>query len=130
MQALKTEVIVFGHDPWAKGEAMSKGEKPILSVRIDQKVMDRLDMLCERAGVGRAEMVERCLSVGIIDQEEFVSWLESSVQGPMLNILLHPKVLASIFSITGHTVDETQMKVKKHVTERRKAGGKGKPATA
>lgn len=89
--------------------------KPILSVRIDKKLMDRLDALVEQTGVGRAEIVERCLSLGIVDQEEFVAELRSSVRGPLLALLMHPKVLNVIMSLTGGVIDETQQKIKGNV---------------
>lgn len=100
---------------------MSK-EKPILSVRIDQATMDRLDQLVERTGVGRAEIVERCLSVGVEDEEEFVEWLESPTGGPLAALLLHPKVLKAILALTGgrRIVNETQQKVKNNLSAKRK----------
>lgn len=105
-------------------------QKPILSVRIDQNVLDRLDELVERTGVGRAEIVERCLSVGIADQEQFVSWLESSVKGPMLSLLMHPTVLNAIISLTGSgEIDETQQKVARNVRGKRKTPAHAKLAT-
>ncbi|HZZ44041.1 MAG TPA: ribbon-helix-helix protein, CopG family [Tepidisphaeraceae bacterium] len=95
--------------------------KPVLSVRISQDLMDKLVKLEERTGVGRAEIVERCLAVGVQDQEEYVEWLESSWKGPILSLLMHPKVAKAMMSMTGNELDETQEKVRANVTDRRKA---------
>jgi hypothetical protein len=97
--------------------------KLILSVRISPDVLERLDKLVERTGVGRGEIVERCLLVGMQDEEELVSWLESSIQGPIQSLIMHPKVLKVLLAVTGMKgeIDETQQKVRKNVTERRRA---------
>jgi hypothetical protein len=108
-----------------------ENRKPILSVRIDGELLARIDALCERTGVGRAEIVERCIVVGLDDEEEFVKWLESPIKGPVMNALLHPKVLNMLFKLVpGYGVDETQQKVRKNVREKRKGGPKGSPATS
>ena len=106
--------------------------KPVLSVRIDQKVMDRLVDLEERTGVGRADIVERCLTVGMENEEEFVKWLESPVQGPLVHLLTHPKVLAVLMTTffgPKMEIDQVQQKVRAGVREKKK-GGKAKPKPA
>ena len=40
--------------------SMGKGEKPILSVRIDADLLEAVDAMAEKADCGRAEIVERC----------------------------------------------------------------------
>jgi hypothetical protein len=102
---------------------MSKGEKPILSVRIDQQLMERIDALCDRTGVGRADIVERCVMVGLADEEQFVQWLESPVKGELINWLTHPQFVKLIIKLVGggFEVDETQQRVKENLRSRARA---------
>jgi len=114
---------------------MGKGEKPILSVRIDQTLMDRLDRLVEETGSGRAEIIERCMIVGLEDQEELVKWLKSPVQGPVAALMMHPAVINTILRITGqsrtHVVDEAQQEMVKRMRQKsRGRGTKTRPATS
>jgi hypothetical protein len=96
--------------------------KPVLSVRIDQDLMDRLIALEDRTGVGRADIIERCLSVGLDDEEGFVKWLESPLHGPLAHLLTHPKVLKALIPLLalGRTVDPVQQKVRAGVREKKK----------
>lgn len=101
--------------------------KPVLSVRIDQSVIDRLTKLEEETGVPRAEIVERALTVGMDDQEGLVRWLQSSVSGPVVSLMMHPTVLKALISVTGggRVVDETGQKMRKGVRAKsRRASGK------
>jgi len=100
--------------------------KPVLSVRVDDALLKKIDALVERTGVGRAEIVERCLAVGLQDEEEFVAWLESPVKGPFASLLTHPAFLEWAFRGTRYEVDKTQQKVRKNVRERQR-GVKGRP---
>jgi hypothetical protein len=100
-------------------------QKPVLSVRIDQVLMDRLMALEDRTGVGRAEIIERCLLIGMEDEKEFVKWLESPIQGPLVQLLTHPKVLKILLSsVFGPKmeIDQVQQKVTRNVREKRKSG--------
>jgi hypothetical protein len=75
---------------------VGKGEKPILSVRIDQELLDRVDELAVLADVGRAEVVERCLWIGVVNQEELVSNLRSPLAGSVVRLLSHPAILKAV----------------------------------
>jgi hypothetical protein len=75
---------------------MAKGEKPILSIRIDAGILRRVDELAARADVGRAEVVERCLSIGLFDQESLVEWLKNPVVGAVFNLLRYPVVVKAL----------------------------------
>lgn len=100
---------------------MSSKEKPILSVRVSPELLERLDRICEKSGVGRAEVVDRCLTLGLLEQEDFVEWLESSVKGPLLDVMMHPKVLKAIFTLSGgDTPDPTAIKIARGVRESKK----------
>lgn len=110
---------------------MSKGEKPILSVRVSADVLERVDRLAELAGVGRAEVVERCLWLGVANQEEFVKLLQSPVRGPLEQFLTHPWLLRKVYQLLGEELetDPTSMKLREQAVKRRKGKGKAKPAT-
>ncbi len=110
---------------------MSKGEKPILSVRVDHQLLERVDALCERAGVGRAEIIERCIMVGLADEEEFVEWLESPVKGEVIHMLTHPRLIKFIASLIGDDrgLDETQLKVRRNIKSKKQSRGKSLPTT-
>lgn len=84
-------------------------------------MLDRLDLLCERTGLGRAELVERCLTVGLTDEEELVAMLESPLKGPLLRLLLSPGVLKQVFGMPEGQIDPTQQKVRGNVSRRRRA---------
>lgn len=99
---------------------MSKGEKPILSVRIDADLLKRLDQMAADADVGRAEIVERCLSIGLYDQESFVAWLKGSVSGPVLQLITHPTVLKALMPLFRGEADPVSMKVRAGVLRNRR----------
>lgn len=102
---------------------MASREKPILSVRVAPELLERLDKICEKSGCGRAEVVERCLVLGILEQEDFVEWLESSVKGPILELMMHPKVAKAIFALAGGEPDESAMKIARGVRANKKQKG-------
>ena len=115
---------------------MAKAEiKPILSVRVSQKLMDRLDQLCERTDLTRSDVVERCLSGGILDQEEFVQFAESDLKGALLSVLMRPSVFKALGLLTfegGLEMDEKQAQVVKTVREKKRqkrVGGRAGLAT-
>lgn len=106
---------------------MSKGEKPILSVRIDADLLERVDRLAAEADVGRAEIVERCLRLGLGNQEELVEWLKTPVQGHITQLLTHPLLLTALKTFVGE-LDETSLKIREGAIKSRKKG-KARPAT-
>jgi predicted transcriptional regulator len=107
---------------------MSKGEKPILSVRIDAELLKRLDALAEEADVGRAEVVERCLTLGLADQEQLVAWLKSPIAGPVVQLISHPAIIRTLLKMIGDDVDETSVKLRANVLKRKRRGQQGRPA--
>jgi hypothetical protein len=108
---------------------MSKGEKPILSVRIDADLLKRVDKLAEEADVGRAEVVERCLALGIVNQEELVQWLKSPVKGPVAQLMSHPAILGFFLSLAGEQYDEITQKLRAGVIRKKKEAARArKPA--
>ncbi|MGD0140729.1 MAG: ribbon-helix-helix domain-containing protein [Tepidisphaeraceae bacterium] len=107
---------------------MGKGEKPILSVRIDAELLKDVDALAEEAGVGRAEIVERCLWLGLSADMGLASWLKGKVSGPVLQIMTHPVVLKALLSLTGDKVDPTVLKVRQGAIDKRRGHGKAKLA--
>lgn len=93
--------------------------KPVLSVRIDDEILRRLDQLSERTGISRAEIVERCLAVGIVDEEEYVKSLESAITGPLMQMFMRPRVMKMVLDLLGEKVDETQMKVAENIRKKK-----------
>jgi hypothetical protein len=100
----------------------SSGEKPILSVRIDPELLRRVDALAKVAGTGRAEIVERCLLQGLVDQEELVGWLKNGVTGPVLELLTHPAVLKVLLAFDRSGVDATSIRLRNGAVSERKSG--------
>ena len=112
---------------------MAKGEKPVLAVRVDQGLLDRLDALAEVAEVGRAEIVERCLELGLMNSEDFVEWLRSPVKGPLVRLLTLPVLLPLVAKLFADVeVSETAMKLRAGALRKRGKGSTGEavaPAT-
>ena len=109
---------------------MSEKHKPVLSSRVDQKLIDRIDALVEQTGVSRADVIERALAVGLEDQEAYVRELEGKVTGPLLALLMNEKFLNVVYALSGNEVDLNRLKAAKVVREKAKRPGiKGKPAT-
>src|SRR4051812_9443200 len=110
---------------------MSKGEKPILSVRVDQKLLDKIDDICERSGAGRAEVVERCLYVGLSDEDEMLRWLETPITGELVHAITHPKIMAFLIKALGQGdgVNPNFVQIRENVKNRRR-GGSAKPKSA
>jgi len=107
---------------------VAKGEKPILSVRIDADLLKDVDALAEKAGVGRAEIVERCLSLGLAQDSQLASWLEGKISGPFFEFMTQPRVLKAVLRLIGDEVDPTVLKVRQGAIEKRRGTGKAKPA--
>jgi hypothetical protein len=105
---------------------MAKGEKPILSVRIDGDILKRVDALAQLAEVGRAEIVERCLTLGLANQETLVEWVDSPIKGAVGQLLTYPTIAKAILKFLGDEVDETSMKIRQGAVKKRR--GKAKPA--
>ena len=101
---------------------MPKGEKPILSVRIDAELLERVDEIAELAHVGRAEVVERCLWIGVVDQEELVSWLKNPVVGPLVRLLSHRFFLKAVGLVLRNAdwADKTSVGIVDGVKKNRK----------
>jgi hypothetical protein len=100
---------------------MSKKErKLVLSSRVDPQVLERVDKLAEETGVGRAEVIERAMMVGLEDQEKFVGRLRGAVKGPLLALLLNERFLDVIFSLSGDTKDDNQIRTIRNVRARAK----------
>ncbi len=97
---------------------MTKQVKPVLSSRVNAELLERIDKLAEETGLGRAEVIERALAVGLEDQEKFVGQLRGAVRGPLLALVLNEKFLDVIFSLTGDTKDESQMRAIRNVRAR------------
>ncbi len=105
---------------------MSEKVKPVLSARVDQRLIDRIDKLVGQTGVSRADVIERALGVGLADQEQFVKELQGIVRGPMMELVMNPKFLNVIFALTGNELDQNQITAIRNVRGRR---GKGKTVT-
>lgn len=94
---------------------MADKHKPVLSSRVSQKLVDRIDALVEETGISRADIIERALAVGLEDQENFVKELRGKVTGPLMELLLSPKFLNVVFALTGDEMDENQINAVKVV---------------
>src|SRR5262245_10772889 len=99
----------------SKMDNRNEKHKPVLSVRVDQKLLEWLDHMCERTGVGRADVVERCLSVGLAYEEQMVQWLEAPIHGPTAILLSFPGLARALVKLTGGEVDEVEMKIRENV---------------
>lgn len=107
---------------------MAKGEKPILSARISQEAMDGIDDLAELAGVTRTEIVERCLLIGIANQEELVAMFRHPLKAPIVNLLSVPIVMKTLAKLLGGEIDRTSEELIKG-TKSRNSLRKSKPTT-
>ncbi len=106
---------------------MGDKSKPVLSVRVDAELIERIDKLVEKTGVSRADVIERALAVGLNDQEWFVADLQGAVRGPLLELLMSEKFLNVVFSLTGEVTDANQMNAIRNVRAKaraRKSGGR------
>jgi hypothetical protein len=102
-------------------------EKPVLSIRIDADLLKRIDAICEATSVGRGEIVERCILMGLTDEEEFVDWIKSPIKGPILELLARKSVIAKLL---GFEFSKTQAKVVHNVRAKRKPPVKASPREA
>jgi len=128
---MSTKRIDNGHlVPYTKRMESSE-PKGVLSVRINAALLDRIDQLCERTGVGRAEITERCLEIGLADEEEFVRSLESPVVGAAMHLLSYPKVLKALLTMIGEEPHPTQVQIRNNIAEKKRvrSAAHGKPAT-
>lgn len=107
---------------------MTKGEKPILSCRISHEAMDGIDELAELAGVSRTEIVERCLLIGIANQEDLVAMFRHPLKAPIVNLLSAPVVMKTLARLFGEEIDPTSEELIKNARGRRHLG-KSKPVT-
>lgn len=108
---------------------MKSERKETLSVRIDPKLLQLLDQLCERSGLSRTEMVERCLEWGLHEQEDIINKLERPILGEIMHAMTQPAVLKVIIPLLGGEVDERQLKLRDNIErKRRQRGTRAKPA--
>lgn len=101
--------------------------KPVLSVRIDQEIIDRIDKLVAETGVHRADVIERALRIGLYDQEKFVKELQGNVTGPLLQLLMNEKFLNVVYALCGDEADPNQLKAVSNIRDRmrrKKAAGR------
>lgn len=105
----------------------SEKQKPVLSVRVEPDLLRRVDELTELAGVTRAEIVERCLSLGLANQEELVEWIKAPVKGPLVQLLTHPAILNAMGKLFNEVADDTTQKLRAGAVSKRK-GLQAKPA--
>lgn len=108
---------------------MSDKTKPVLSARVDQKLIDRIDALVERTEVSRAEVIERALAVGLKEQEQFLAGFEGTFTGPLLSLLFNEKFLNVVYALTGDEIDPNQLKAVKALRKKVK-DGKSRPRLA
>ncbi len=108
---------------------MGKGEKPILSVRIDADLLARVDEMADLAGVGRAEVVERCLAIGLVNQEKFVKVLKNPVANAVYDLITLPKIWAAVGTLLldDGEVDPVSRRLIEGTAKARKTK-RGKPA--
>jgi hypothetical protein len=105
---------------------MAIGQKPILSARVSQDLLDRLEKLAELAEVGRAAIVERCLELGLMESEEFVDWLKAPIKGPLVRLLTLP-ILAPLIAkcFSDMEVDATSMAIRRGALRKSAKGRAG-----
>ena len=108
---------------------MAERHKPVMSSRVEQQLIDRIDALVERTGVSRADVIERALGVGLKDQEDFVEELEGTVSGPLMALLMNEKFLNVVYALTGGELDRNQVKAAREVRAKKRRSVKGKLAT-
>jgi predicted transcriptional regulator len=101
---------------------MLRRDKPILSIRIDSDLLNRVDDLAKLADASRAEVVERCLFIGLAHQEELVSWLKNPLAGPMFRFLTQDVILKAVGVVIGKAdwTDPTTVKIADGVKKSRK----------
>jgi hypothetical protein len=108
---------------------MPDGYDPVVSVRIDRELLKRIDSICDRAGVSRAEVIDRCLYMGLANEERFVKALATPLIGDAIRLLTPPGVIDRIFKVFGGHMDETQKKIRRNVRPKRKSKRLGATST-
>jgi metal-responsive CopG/Arc/MetJ family transcriptional regulator len=102
-----------------------KEQKVVLSVRINPGVLKRLDELAERTGVGRAEIVDRCVRAGLREEEELADDLQRPIVGELIHALTNEKVvkmLGKLMHGEKFEVDPIQMKRREFLKNKRRGG--------
>jgi hypothetical protein len=107
---------------------MAKGEKPILSVRVEQELLDALEKMAEKSGASRSELVERYVGHGLELDFAVMGLWKSRLTGPVLQVLTHPKVMKAILSLTGDEPDPALEKIRDSAIDERR-GKKAKLAS-
>lgn len=115
---------------------MGHKQKPVLSSRVREDLLERIDALVDETGLSRADVIERALDVGLKDQEAFVSELRGEVVGPLMELLLNEKFLNVVGYLVGQEADPERVKAVKTVRDKVRARAakldekkKGKPTT-
>jgi hypothetical protein len=110
---------------------MAKDNKVVLSVRVDPDYVAWLDEVCERGGVGRGEVVQRCLGLGLANEQALIAWMDHPIRRPILKVVASPLIAGVILKLIGSEVDDTSKKIMAHMdAERHAAKVKGKAANA
>jgi len=100
---------------------MTRENKPVMSVRIDADLLRRIDALVEATGVGRADIVERCLYLGLANQEEFVRSLRHPLTGELAHLLTYPGVMRVLAKALGSELDPIALRVRDGVAAKRRS---------
>jgi predicted DNA-binding protein len=93
-------------------EGMETKYDPTLSVRVPRELIEKLDRMVELTGVSRAEIVERCLDIGLSDQKELMQALENPLYGALARFATHRNLVTLVAMLTGTEVDETTQKMR------------------
>lgn len=88
------------------GRAMPK---VILSIRVDEGLIPRLDAIAEASGETRSEAAERALRNGVQDAEDFLRQLDTPVLREAWAVLSSKRVLRALAALGGESNAEGEM---------------------
>jgi metal-responsive CopG/Arc/MetJ family transcriptional regulator len=95
-----------------------------VGVRLEQALVERLDAIAEETGVSRTEVIERCIRLGLKQEEEFVEL--GPVAMELMNVLLSDPVRKPLEKLLG-PANAKQVERFRHMRDKRRT--KPKPAT-
>lgn len=79
------------------------------SLRLDGKLLERIDRIAQATDVTRTDVIERALAVGLGEDEDLIVTAQTPVLNAIIGALGDSRVLQVVASVLGEQVDPKQV---------------------
>lgn len=97
-----------------------KNPTHLISVRLPVALLDRIQQIADDQGTSRSEMIERCLEIGVRDEQEFATLVDNPITREIVKVISQSTFINKVAKMAGKEISLEQVDRFNHMLRNRK----------